>query len=126
MEKMADRKSNLLVTLVFDENADFRRQVDTECEFKTYIRNGLLHAIARKEIKHFVIADDEVINDKLKADSKKGKWILNETQGVQAAGYLTYHCSECNREIISKYHGKISLLKEFPYCHCGAKMEVEE
>jgi hypothetical protein len=56
---------------------------------------------------------------------KKGKWILNEEQGMQAVGYKTYHCSECNREISSKYHGKISLLKEFPYCHCGAKMEVE-
>lgn len=53
---------------------------------------------------------------------KKGKWILNETQDVQAVGYKTYHCSECGREIISKYHGKISLLKEFPYCHCGTKM----
>lgn len=57
---------------------------------------------------------------------KTGHWILNEKQGVQATGYKTYHCSECNREISSKYHGMISLLKEFPYCHCGAKMEREE
>ena len=58
---------------------------------------------------------------------KMGRWILNGNQGVQAVGYLTYHCSECEREINSKYHGKISLLKEYPYCHCGAKMkEVEE
>ena len=58
---------------------------------------------------------------------KTGHWILNDNQGVQAVGRLTYHCSECGREIISKYHGKISLLKEYPYCHCGAKMqEVEE
>lgn len=56
---------------------------------------------------------------------KKGKWILNDNQGVQAVGYKTYHCSKCGREINSKYHGKISLLKEFPYCHCGAEMEVE-
>lgn len=57
---------------------------------------------------------------------KTGYWILNDNQGVQAVGYLTYHCSECGREISSKYHGKVSLLKEYPYCHCGAKMEVEE
>ncbi len=56
----------------------------------------------------------------------KGHWIRNEKQGVQATGYLTYHCSECGREICSKYHGKISLIKEYPYCHCGAKMESEE
>lgn len=55
----------------------------------------------------------------------KGHWILNDNQGVRAAGYLTYHCSECRREISSKYLGKISLLKEYPYCHCGAKMESE-
>ena len=59
-------------------------------------------------------------------EQRRGHWILNENQGVQAVGYLTYHCSECGREISSKYHGKISLLKEYPYCHCGAKMESEE
>lgn len=52
----------------------------------------------------------------------KGKWILNDIQCVQAVGYLTYYCSECGREISSKYHGKLSLLKEYPYCHCGADM----
>ncbi len=57
---------------------------------------------------------------------RMGKWILNANQGVQAVGYLTYHCSECEREISSKFHGRISLLKEYPYCHCGAKMEVEK
>ena len=55
-------------------------------------------------------------------EPRKGHWILNDNQGVQAVGYLTYHCSECGREISSKYHGKISLLKEYPYCHCGADM----
>lgn len=58
----------------------------------------------------------------LEQEPKIGHWIRNEKQGVQAVGYLTYHCSECGREICSKYHGKISLLKEYPYCHCGAKM----
>lgn len=57
--------------------------------------------------------------------SKMGHWIRNDKQGVQAVGYLTYHCSECGREISSKYHGKISIISEYPYCHCGAKMEVE-
>lgn len=59
-------------------------------------------------------------------ECKVGKWILNDNQGVQAVGYKTYHCSECNREISSKYHGKISLLKEYPYCHCGAEMRGAE
>lgn len=59
-------------------------------------------------------------------ERRVGKWILNDNQGVQAVGYLIYHCSECNREISSKYHGKMSLLKEYPYCHCGAEMEISE
>ena len=59
-------------------------------------------------------------------ETKTGKWIENKEQGVQAVGYLTYHCSECGREISSKYHGKASLLTEYPYCHCGAKMESED
>lgn len=67
------------------------------------------------------------INGKwLEQELKTGHWILNDNQGIQAVGYLTYHCSECGREINSKYHGKISLLEEYPYCHCGAKMESEE
>lgn len=57
---------------------------------------------------------------------KMGRWILNDHQGVLPAGYKMYHCSECGREISSKYHGKMSLLNEYPYCHCGAKMEAEE
>jgi DNA-directed RNA polymerase subunit RPC12/RpoP len=57
---------------------------------------------------------------------KMGKWILNDYQGVLPAGYKMYHCSECGREIGSQYHGKISLLKEYPFCHCGAKMQEEE
>ena len=60
--------------------------------------------------------------ESLEQEPKTGHWMLNDHQGVQAVGHLTYHCSECGREISSKYHGKISLLKEYPYCHCGAKM----
>lgn len=69
----------------------------------------------------------DVVEAEEEQEPKTGHWMLNDNQGVQAVGRLTYHCSECGREISSKYHGKISLLKEYPYCHCGAKMqEVEE
>lgn len=71
---------------------------------------------------------DQVIMtmDAVQLIGRKARWILNDTQGVQAVGHKIYHCSECGREISSKYHGKISLLKEYPYCHCGAEMESEE
>ena len=57
---------------------------------------------------------------------KMGRWILNDYQGVLPAGYKMFHCSECGREISSKYNGKISLLNEYPYCHCGTKMVESE
>ena len=55
-------------------------------------------------------------------EPKTGHWVCDDNQGVQAVGYLSYHCSECGRSVYSKYHGKISLLEHCPYCHCGAKM----
>lgn len=72
---MADRKVNYLVTLVFDENADIEKQIDTEYAVKTYIKNGL-QLIVGREIKHFVIADDEVINKKL-TEGHKIEQIVN-------------------------------------------------
>ena len=59
-------------------------------------------------------------------ERKTEKWVRNERQPVQPAGYLTYHCTACGREISTKHHGKLSMLEEFPYCHCGAKMEGAE
>lgn len=52
---------------------------------------------------------------------KKGKWIkVTETDFG-----IGYKCSECGRFILTEsVDGK--KLKDYPYCHCGAKMEVEE
>lgn len=87
-------------------------------------REAALKAIEGKEYKFQVYEAIEKLPS-VTPKQRTGKWIFNDNQGVQAVGYLTYHCSECEREISSKYHGKISLLKEYPYCHCGAKMEGE-
>lgn len=32
-----------------------------------------------------------------------------------------YHCSRCGREEVR--FGKSSIYKQYPYCHCGAKMD---
>jgi len=59
---------------------------------------------------------------------KKGKWIylhdnFSEWNGVT----LYFKCSECGREIKIDAEAKSTLLKYYPYCHCGAEMEgVEE
>ena len=87
---------------------------------------GLISKIQRETGCNFLTAQKIVDSMPTAKEHKVGKWVLNDNQGVQAVGYLTYHCSECNREISSKYHGKMSLLKEYPYCHCGAKMEGAE
>jgi hypothetical protein len=63
---MIFRETNFLVTLVFDENADIRKQINTEHSFRNEIIKYLQHLVIGKEIKHFVVADDAVINEKLK------------------------------------------------------------
>jgi hypothetical protein len=66
---MADRKTNLLVTMVFDENSDMQKQVDAEIDFKDEIVKDLRHLVKCRKIKHFIVADDTVINEKLNADA---------------------------------------------------------
>ena len=49
---------------------------------------------------------------------KAGKWIRQQSH----LDYThTYECSECGRTIYAEDDD----LTDFPYCHCGAKMEVE-
>ena len=114
------------------DRAELLKAMDTWDKFGYTTRYGLERL--DKDDKGFVpyVKYDDMVNcvkgmpSVTPQEPRKGKWILNDNQGVQAVGCLTYHCSECGREISSKYHGKISLLKEYPYCHCGAKMESEE
>ena len=88
------------------------------------------HENDRTSTGHIVVSalckDTANLLEELERESKIGHWILNDYQGVLPAGYKIYHCSECGCEICSKYHGKISLLKEYPYCHCGARMYESE
>ena len=50
---------------------------------------------------------------------KSGKWLVD----LQTATEDYYICSECGRRIHLLYPDTIS---NYPYCHCGAKMESEE
>ncbi len=60
------RRTNFLVTLIFDENSGIKKQVDTELSFKNTIVKELQKLVTGKAIKHFIVANDEIINDKLK------------------------------------------------------------
>jgi len=67
-------------------------------------------------------AQDEVldlINALSKEDLSTGRWVLVRRYGTTAR----YKCSECGRGITS---GLINPAKSYPYCHCGARMEVGE
>lgn len=61
-------------------------------------------------------------------ERKTGKWVI---RGGIHNMYTCYACSECGRGIEMYYDfGNIptdaDVINEFPYCHCGAKMEVDE
>ena len=59
-------------------------------------------------------------------ERKIGKWRLTETHNC----YEVYQCDECKREI-TVFHSFCDMptiakvTEDYPYCHCGAKMEVE-
>ena len=56
---------------------------------------------------------------------KHGRWIAGKIFG----GSTIFNCSECHREVkvTNDYYGKPSrhVAKYYPYCHCGAKMDLE-
>ena len=53
-------------------------------------------------------------------EQKTGKWISVLSYNN------TYKCSECERLLVNIPDGKNKVAQHYPYCHCGAKMEVEE
>jgi len=38
----------------------------------------------------------------------------------------TYKCSVCGRLLVNITDGKNNVAKHYPYCHCGAKMDVPD
>ena len=54
----------------------------------------------------------------LKSSRKKGKWVRSfYSEGDRAI----YKCSECGRYL--EFTKGQDELKNYPFCHCGAKME---
>jgi len=53
-------------------------------------------------------------------EPKTGHWIYNEEY---SSWYdTTYECPHCKRAIIVPYEIRNEVYKEYPYCHCGARM----
>lgn len=75
----------------------------------------------------------EVLEQEPKTEEHKvGKWIkYNTTEKFDFFGdrvkVSSYECSECGR-IISDIGEDVftNKLQDYPYCHCGAKMEREK
>ena len=59
------------------------------------------------------------------APVRHGRWGVTQVNGVDAI----FACSECSREVkaTNDYFGKPTehIAKIYPYCHCGAKMDLE-
>lgn len=53
-------------------------------------------------------------------ERKTGKWI--------EIGTIThsYKCSVCGRMLVSITDGKNKVVEHYPFCHCGARMVLQE
>ncbi len=63
----------------------------------------------------------EQIKEKSDQESKTGHWIKEES--VYGWDGKSYQCSVCGRSI--HLDAAVEDLEDYPYCHCGAKMESE-
>ena len=60
------KKSYILVTIAFDDDSNEFRNIDTELDVQKDITNLLVKYKNENKISHFVVADNDVISDKLK------------------------------------------------------------
>ena len=51
---------------------------------------------------------------------KTGHWMINEDSTDRF--FATYECSCCKRAIIVPHDVMKAVYKDYPFCHCGAKM----
>jgi len=56
-------------------------------------------------------------------EPKIGHWIKEKSMYYDWDGY-SYYCSECGRVVHKDEFEDMQI--DYPYCHCGAKMEEEE
>lgn len=91
-----------------------KRYIDQDllCEFAS---NHLNKMIGPNDIMRFPRADVEKV--------KHGKWVY---VGHNLCIGYKFECSVCKRSLWANCD-KNTVVKEYPYCHCGAKMDnVEE
>ncbi len=52
-------------------------------------------------------------------EKKHGHWIPMDSDGIDQI----YKCSACGRIVLTHAYAT-SMISEYPYCHCGAKMDL--
>lgn len=57
-------------------------------------------------------------------EPKTGHWMIDEDSTDRF--FATYECSCCKRAIIIPHDAMKAVYKDYPYCHCGAKMQEGE
>lgn len=72
------------------------------------------------ELNSDICVDGLISLPSVQPQPKKGKWI--EVEGVYGVKNGMYECSECGRVIF--LDDEESPYEDYPFCHCGAKMEV--
>ena len=84
------------------------------------------YKLSEYDKKVLVSLDDviEILFNHLKAEhipmQKIGKWVAVKRSGNKKV--IVYKCSECGRTIYDNAGYDASV--DYPYCHCGCKMEV--
>lgn len=54
---------------------------------------------------------------------RHGRWVFDGARANEDGDFVyDYICYDCGRSITVEYMGEF---KEYPYCHCGAKMDLE-
>lgn len=98
--------------------------------FLTAQENVFLHTALRHECNDYPHKREtlERIKDKIskQEQQRRGRWIYqsNDEHLKPCEKVKFYRCSECGRLIsVAPFYEVGKSLDEFPYCHCGAKME---
>lgn len=94
--------------------------------FLTAQENVFLHTALRHECNDYPHKREtlERIKDKIakQEGQRRGRWKIASNDPYDKVKF--YRCSECGRLIsIAPFYEVGKSLDEFPYCHCGAKME---
>lgn len=79
------------------------------------------HAVVKKENIYISAIITAIVQEigKLPSAQKTGKWVATD-KGLKVT---RYECSECKREVVDDTG--YDVVNDYPYCHCGARMERE-